>query len=121
MNDERLISERQRLDAESRHYRSELGRAAKDLELAARLAPVALRGLRRLAPALPYVVLVSAASVVILRLRARSASKFLLVGGLLFDAMRLLALARSVNGADDATLPTGVRALKGPENAGAAR
>jgi hypothetical protein len=96
MNNE-LVLERQRLDARSARHREEFGRVMREIGISAHLAPLLIRSLRRLAPALPYVVLASAAVVLLMRLRLRGASRFLLFGGVMFDVLRLFALARSAS------------------------
>lgn len=100
--------ERHRLDERARHYRTELGRAAREIGMATQLAPLALVSLRRLAPALPYVVLATTAGMLLMRMRTlRGAPKVLLIGGVLFDILRLAALARIA-------APEGARGLASP-------
>ncbi|MDP9140289.1 MAG: hypothetical protein M3O62_05770 [Pseudomonadota bacterium] len=104
-----MTLERRQLEARSRHYQKEMRLAASGLRSSVQLAPHALTVARRLAPALPYVVAAVAVGAVVMQLRARNTSRLLLIGGLLFDALRVWSLRRQ-------NLPVEV-ALKAPDRA----
>jgi hypothetical protein len=114
-----MTLERRRLEARSRRYHKEMRRAARGLRASLQLAPHAVQLARRLAPALPYVVTAAAVAAVVMQLRARKASRLLLVGGLLFDALRVWSLKqprRAVEAPAAAQVP-----LRDPASAAAAR